>query len=142
MSFISHKNTLGNQILLDYVWTEHQGISNEYLAFKLHSEIERIISESPLKIVHKNICLLPIKGHDSEIGSTAYFSLDSSHACFHIYYDRKLLALDLFGCGEADLGKIANEIDDVLKLINPTFNKVWLCGQKRFHYPVDSLADC
>ena len=142
MSFISHKNTRGQILMLDYIWHEHQGVSNEYLAFKLHTELERIISASPLKIVHKNVCLLPIKGHDSEIGSTGYFSLDSSHCAFHIYYDSKLLALDLFGCGEANLGEIANEIDDALKLINPTFMKVWLGSQKRFHYPVDTLADC
>jgi len=126
-------NNRGIHIVVDYKWEENVGVTNEYFHYKIYTEIEKIINASPLKIVHKNLCLLPIKGDTSEIGGTLFFSLDSSHFSLHSYFETKILCVDLFSCGSADSVQIMKEIDDLLVSIIPSMKITFRHTLPRFH---------
>lgn len=133
------ENTKGRLNMLDYYWTEDLPITNEEFSQAVFDICEKAISKTKLKIVHKNLTILPIEGYDSEIGSTLFFSLDSSHCSCHLYWKSRLMALDVFGCSDdTDHNNLINEIDDELKLLSGgKMIKTFLGTQKRFHFPVD-----
>lgn len=128
-----NNNHKGIHIVCDYKWDENVGITNEYFHYKLYTEIEKIINASPLRIVHKNLTLLPIKGDTSEIGGTLFYQLDSSHFSLHTYFETKILAIDLFSCGTADAVQIMKDIDDLLVSIVPSMKIIFRHTLPRFH---------
>lgn len=129
--------TRGFHIISDYKWIDNNKFSNDDFHTKLYDEIEKIINKTSLKIVHKNLCLLPIEGHPSEIGATMFFNmvfqLDSSHFSLHSYGESKLLAIDVFGCGSTNLYNLMKDVDDLLLSINPTFTKTFSRRLNRFN---------
>jgi S-adenosylmethionine/arginine decarboxylase-like enzyme len=122
----------GHQIVRDYTW-EVNHLSNIELSNYIFENLEILIYNSPLKIVHKKLTLLPLILGQSEIGSTACFSLDSSHCAFHIYYETKLLAIDLFGCGSANLNHIMDEFEKQLFNLPNAFKRTYENEMIRFH---------
>ena len=133
------ENTLGRLQMLDYYWTEDLPMTNEEFSKAVFDICEKAISKTKLKIVHKNLSILPLKGDISEEGSTMFLSLDSSHCANHIYWKSRLMALDVFGCSDdADHSKLILEIDDELKILsNNKMIKVFFGTQPRFHYPTE-----
>jgi S-adenosylmethionine/arginine decarboxylase-like enzyme len=127
-------NARGIHHIVDYKWEENDGIPNEYFHYKVFFEIEKIINKTSLKIVHKNLCMLPLKGDTSEIGGTLFYQLDSSHFSLHSYYDTKILAIDFFSCGDSDTVLAMKEIDDLLKSIIPSMKIIFRHTLPRFHY--------
>lgn len=133
------ENTKGRLNMLDYYWTEDLPMTNEEFSQAVFDICEKAISKTKLKIVHKNLTILPIEGHDSEIGSTAFFSLDSSHCSQHLYWKSRLMCLDIFGCSDdEDHSQLMIEIDDELKILtNGKMIKTFFGTQKRFHFPTE-----
>jgi S-adenosylmethionine/arginine decarboxylase-like enzyme len=124
----------GKIIMTDYIWSENQDITNDYLAYKVFDICERAINQTELMIVHKKLTLLPVTGYTSEPGFTLFFSLDSSHLSSHCYFDSKMIVFDVFGCGSKnDLVKVITYIEDELKKVNSSFLKTWMCSTDRFH---------
>lgn len=130
------ENTRGRIQMIDYCWTEDLPMTNEEFSHKLFEICFKAINKTNLKIVHNNICILPLKGHDSELGSTAFFSLDSSHTSFHLFWESRLLAIDVFGCStDEEHFSLMNEIDDELKVLSDgKLIKAWYGSQPRFHF--------
>jgi len=123
--------------MLDYCWLEDLPMTNEEFSQAVFYICEKAILKTKLKIIHKNISILPLKGHDSEEGSTMVLSLDSSHCTNHIYWKSRLMALDVFGCSDdEDHLQLILEIDDELKtLSNGKMIKTFFGTQPRFHFP-------
>lgn len=121
-------------IVADYCWESNPDLS--YIEFhkRLFAEIEEVIKKTSLIIVHKNLCLLPIEGHDSEIGGTIFYQLDSSHFSLHSFYgESKMMAVDLFSCGSTDIVETMNKIDKVLRDIIPDIKLTFRHTLPRFH---------
>jgi len=129
-------NTKGRIQMIDYCWTEDLPMTNEEFSQKLYDICLKAVQKTSLKVVHKNICILPIKDSQSEVGSTAFFSLDSSHISFHLFWKSRLLVIDVFGCStDEEHFSLMNEIDNELKILSD--NKViksWYGTQSRFHF--------
>lgn len=133
------ENFKGRIMMLDYYWKEDLPMSNQEFSKAVFDICENAIACSKLKIVHKNMCLLPIDGDTSEEGSTSFFSLDSSHCSSHIYWKSRLMALDVFGCStDDDYGMIVNTIDEKLKVLTGgLIVKCFYGSQARFHFPTE-----
>jgi len=129
-------NTKGRIQMIDYCWLEDLPMTNEEFSQKLYDICLKAVQKTSLKIVHKNICILPIKYSQSEVGCTAFFSLDSSHISFHLFWKSRLLAIDVFGCStDEEHFSLMNEIDDELKVLSgEKAIKAWYGSQTRFHF--------
>jgi S-adenosylmethionine/arginine decarboxylase-like enzyme len=122
----------GRHIIRDYSW-EVNHLNNIELSNYIFNTLETLIYISPLKIVAKQLTILPLLPHKSEVGSTGFFSLDSSHCAFHLYYESKLVAVELFGCGSADLEYMMNCFETKLLNLPNGFKKTYGIELDRFH---------
>jgi S-adenosylmethionine/arginine decarboxylase-like enzyme len=121
-------------IVADYSWNENPDLTNEEFHNILFVEIEKIINNTKLVIVHKNLCLLPMGNHISEIGGTLFYQLDSSHFSLHSFYgESKIIAMDLFSCGETDIVEVMTKIDAVIRKIIPDIRLTFRYTLPRFN---------
>lgn len=130
-------NTRGRIQMIDYCWLKDlPNLTNEEFSNALFDICEKAINKTSLKVVHKNMCILPVEGMKSEVGSTFFFSLDTSHCSAHLFWKSKLLAIDIFGCSDdKDHFSLMNEIDDELKALSGgEIIKAWYGSQTRFHF--------
>lgn len=96
--------------------------------------IQAITEKTDMKIVHKHLEIL--KQPITEDGFTSVLLLDASHFTAHSYTgkDKKLLAMDLFTCGNTDTEKVVDFIFHKIIEKYPMVKNSKYTIEKRFKY--------
>ena len=79
--------------------------------------LEDIIDNSNARRVHSHV--ENFDGSVSPLGFAAVVLIDESHVSAHCYSETGLLAIDVFTCGNTDSEKIADQIENKLKILLP-----------------------
>lgn len=79
---------------------------------------EAILKNTTMKIMHKQFTLL--EEPQTENGWTSVLLLDASHLTSHAYSDKKIIAFDIFTCGDHDTIKVCDHIIHSLEKISPS----------------------
>lgn len=125
--------TKGCQVLLDFKWLENS-LENSELLLTIFYILKESIEKTSLMIVEQSRVILPLPEYNSEIGGTIFFQLDSSHVSAHLYYETKLLVVDVFGCGTSDINRLGIEIEEKLRELIPSLKRTYKLTIPRFHY--------
>ena len=117
----------GSHVFMDYTgaYAGREGVHAWVLNI-----MREAVAQSEATEVHAHA--EPFDGSTSPPGFAAVVLIDESHVTAHAYYDRGLLALDCFTCGETDPETIADFIHEALCKGMPELNLVRRDRAERF----------
>ncbi len=99
-------NSHGKQICIDY---SHCDFGNKYNGRWMLNLMQEAVKFAGVREVHAHV--EEFDGTKSPSGFAAVVLLDESHVSAHCYYEKGILAIDAFTCGESDPIKIIDFIN-------------------------------
>ena len=102
-------NPHGKQICVDYSGYDS---TNEHDGEWMLELLRNAVKFAEVREVHAHV--EEFDGSQSPTGFAAVVLLDESHVSAHCYYDRGILAVDAFTCGDSDPARIIEIIEKEL----------------------------
>tara|TARA_B110000196_G_C21147036_1_gene667212 strand:- start:2219 stop:2593 length:375 start_codon:yes stop_codon:yes gene_type:complete len=101
----------GKQVFIDYVACDFDNEKNGAWMLEL---MRNAVKNAGVREVHSHV--EEFDGTQSPTGFAAVVLLDESHVSAHCYYEKGLLAIDAFTCGDGDPDLIIDNIHEKLSI--------------------------
>ena len=101
----------GKQVFIDYVACDFDNGKNGAWMLEL---MRNAVKNAGVREVHSHV--EEFDGTQSPTGFAAVVLLDESHVSAHCYYEKGLLAIDAFTCGDGDPDLIIDNIHEKLSI--------------------------
>lgn len=108
---MSLNNNKGVHYIYDYKIKDYMDRSPKQYQELLETILDEIVQEANLNVIDKSSNFF--SGKESPPGFAIVYVIDESHLSAHSYYDEKLLAIDIFSCGNLDNAHKAGKLLDL-----------------------------